>query len=249
MNVIKLKELLPPGEVVKNLNDEGEEIQQMMKILGDNPRLVNTIVNLYKNQATDLNENALKSPKLLRALATMLLGLGITPDSFADDDIASKIKAAFNKNTTQPSKDDTPTVSFVMPPAKTPYDKAATAGAGKQYEKTQNFANIDEFIDKMAAAIYRAEGGAKAKSPYGVLSVNVKNKADAERVTKISIRNNLKRWNSSNKSKDFIDFMADRWCPIAADPVGNKNWKKNVKAMMPRVSSEELTRLLLSDKI
>jgi len=86
-------------------------------------------------------------------------------------------------------------------------------------------------VERMADAIYRAEGGDKARVPYGVLSVKVKDKAEARRVCINSIRNNIKRWEKAGKPSTFVDFMADRWCPVASDPVGNRNWKKNVKAI------------------
>ncbi len=83
--------------------------------------------------------------------------------------------------------------------------------------------------ERLADAIYRAEGGAKARSPYGVLSVKVRDEAHARRVVLVSIRNNRKRWEQAGRPGEFIDHMANRWCPIAADPVGNHNWKANVR--------------------
>ena len=85
--------------------------------------------------------------------------------------------------------------------------------------------------EKLADAICRAEGGAKARCPYGVLSVRVKDAADARRITINSIQNNWKRWERAGKPGEFISFMADRWCPVSADPIGNRNWKRNVKAI------------------
>ena len=86
-------------------------------------------------------------------------------------------------------------------------------------------------IERMADAIYKAEGGKKARVPYGVLSVKVKDEADARRITINSIRNNIKRWDKAGKHDTFINFMANRWCPVASDPIGNRNWKKNVTAI------------------
>ena len=86
-------------------------------------------------------------------------------------------------------------------------------------------------VERMADAIFRSEGGDKARVPYGVLSVKVKDKADARRITITSINNNIKRWDKAGKPGTFIDFMANRWCPVASDPVGNRNWKKNVTAI------------------
>jgi hypothetical protein len=83
--------------------------------------------------------------------------------------------------------------------------------------------------ERLADAIWRAEGGAKARSPYGVLSVKVRDAADARRIVLVSIRNNWTRWEKAGKPGDFIDWMANRWCPVASDPVGNRNWKSNVR--------------------
>lgn len=243
MNVIKLRDLLNPQKNIDELNNNEVELRKIEDELKQNPALVNAIIQGYKGvTGTNLNEVALINPRLLRKLAAMLLGMGITASSLGAEDIGAKLRTAFASK--QSEKGDAPTVKFVMPPAGQSYNKAASDGAGKQYEKPKTFSNIEEFVSKMADAIYKAEGGTKARSPYGVLSVKVKNKQDAERITKTSIRNNLNRWRASDKSKEFIDFMADRWCPSSADPKGNVNWKKNVKQMMPKISSEELTRLV-----
>ena len=86
-------------------------------------------------------------------------------------------------------------------------------------------------VERLCHAIFLAEGGDKARVPYGVLSVKVKDKADARRITITSINNNIKRWDKAGKPGTFIEFMANRWCPVASDPVGNRNWKKNVTAI------------------
>lgn len=85
--------------------------------------------------------------------------------------------------------------------------------------------------ERLADAIYRAEGGIKARSPYGVLSIKVRDAAHARRITINSINNNWARWEKAGKPGTFINFMADRWCPPSADPQGNRNWKRNVKAI------------------
>lgn len=90
------------------------------------------------------------------------------------------------------------------------------------------------FVEKMAEAIYKSEGGDKAKSPYGVLSIKVRDKEHAKQIVFNSIRNNWKRWHQAGKPNDFVSFMADRWCPPSADPVGNRNWKKNVKYFLDK---------------
>jgi hypothetical protein len=46
-----------------------------------------------------------------------------------------------------------------------------------------------------------------------------------------TIRNNHTRWIRAGKPGKFLDFLADRYCPKSADPVGNRNWKKNVRSI------------------
>lgn len=81
-------------------------------------------------------------------------------------------------------------------------------------------------------AIYIAEGGAKAKSPYGIESIKVRNKEEARRICENTIRNNYKRWQDKGSPGKFLDFLGDRYCP----PKGwfgtnNKNWKHNVRKL------------------
>lgn len=88
------------------------------------------------------------------------------------------------------------------------------------------------FDAKMADAIWKAEGGHKTKWPYGVKSVKVSSVAEARRVTLVSVRNNWNRWERAGKPEPFVRFMARRWCPESADPVGHVNWIKNVGRSM-----------------
>lgn len=99
-------------------------------------------------------------------------------------------------------------------------------------------------VNNLADAIYVAEGGAKAKHPYGVLSVDVKGAAMARQITVNSIYNNWARWHKAGRPgsqgpydiQAFIQFMARRWAPLGVDndPTGlNRNWPANVwKAYM-----------------
>ena len=82
--------------------------------------------------------------------------------------------------------------------------------------------------EKLADAIYRAEGGPKARVPYGILSVKVSNEAEARRVCLNTIRNNHTRWLKAGKPGSYISFLAQRYCPKSADPVGHRNWLANV---------------------
>jgi hypothetical protein len=93
------------------------------------------------------------------------------------------------------------------------------------------FAYTDEQI---ADAIYLAEGGAKAKVPFGILSVKCDGYDDCRQVCLNTIRNNRKRYaDYGYKQYDtYLEFLASRYAPIGAsnDPTNlNKNWLKNVK--------------------
>jgi hypothetical protein len=84
-------------------------------------------------------------------------------------------------------------------------------------------------IDVLADAIYKAEGGAKTRHPYGILK---KYKKTTPRQACINtIKSNLKRYRASRSNEDFISFMSRSYCPIGAknDPTGlNRHWVKNV---------------------
>lgn len=80
-------------------------------------------------------------------------------------------------------------------------------------------------------------------SRFGVRSVKVKSREEAQRVLDNSVRNNLKRWEKAGRPGKFVDFMQKRWAPLNADndPKGlNRNWSKNVRAALrKRLSPEE----------
>ena len=86
--------------------------------------------------------------------------------------------------------------------------------------------------ERIADAIYRIEGGAKAKAPYGILSLEVKSPALARQICINTIRNNRTRWRAAGRPGDYLDFLADKYCPASCDAVGNRNWKKNIKLLL-----------------
>lgn len=89
-------------------------------------------------------------------------------------------------------------------------------------------ARASSFIDveRLADAIYLAEGGAKTAHPYGILA---KYKTTTPRQACINtIRHAFRDW---DKRGDFISYLGARYAPVGAsnDPRGlNKNWVKNV---------------------
>lgn len=94
-------------------------------------------------------------------------------------------------------------------------------------------ANAQDYTDEQIAnAIYLAEGGAKTRHPYGILT---KYKTTTPRQACINtIRHARKDWNGQG---DFIVFLGNRYCPVGAsnDPTGlNKNWISNVKRLLAK---------------
>ncbi len=88
--------------------------------------------------------------------------------------------------------------------------------------------------DKIVQAIYRVEGGPRAKVPYGILSVAVRNQAHARRICVTTVQNTHTRWLQAGKPGAYLDFLANRYCPKSADPIGNRRWKKNINAILAR---------------
>lgn len=91
----------------------------------------------------------------------------------------------------------------------------------------------------LANAIYQAEGGPKARKPYGILSVPVKDEQAARRVAINTARNNFKRWMDADKPGTYIEFLANRYTPPSADPKGNANWKANVPAIYAQLMAAQ----------
>ena len=85
---------------------------------------------------------------------------------------------------------------------------------------------------QIADAIYKLEGGTKAKAPYGILSTKVRDAAHARQICLNTIRNSRARWIKAGRPGDEFDFLADRYCPPSADPVGNRRWKVNIHKMV-----------------
>ena len=85
-------------------------------------------------------------------------------------------------------------------------------------------------VQRIADAIYKIEGGKKTKYPYGVKSINTKHNAVKARIICINtIVNTHKRWIAENKPIDFLDYLANRYCPPTSDSIGNRRWRANIR--------------------
>jgi hypothetical protein len=85
--------------------------------------------------------------------------------------------------------------------------------------------------EKIVRAIYIAEGGHLTRYPYGIKSVKVRNAQEAYTVCVRTVENARTDWGTHGRfrHKCFITYLGMRYCPPGVDPVGNRNWVKNVK--------------------
>ena len=94
----------------------------------------------------------------------------------------------------------------------------------------------DDFL--ILLAIRKAENG-RVGCEFGVKgkawNTNLDTQAGWAAATVVK---NRARWNKTKKDKVFIDYLADRYCPSIVDPIGNVNWKKNVKFWFRRLKNE-----------
>lgn len=88
------------------------------------------------------------------------------------------------------------------------------------------------YANKIVDVIYRIEGGTGTKYPFGIKSVECRGYDECRRVCFNTVRNNWRRWQDAGRPGLYFDFLADRFCPKESDPVGNRNWKRNIKTIM-----------------
>lgn len=96
---------------------------------------------------------------------------------------------------------------------------------------------LNSYFNKIASAIYKAEGGAKTRHPYGILKKY--KKTSPRQACLNTIRSKYKAWKAINgPKKPFLEYLASKYCPVGADndPTGlNVNWLRNVSFYMNRV--------------
>lgn len=87
------------------------------------------------------------------------------------------------------------------------------------------------YAEKLADAIYRQENS--VRYPYGIKSINTRGNAAAARaICLATIRNNWRRWRLAGSPGEYVDFLAARYCPPSEDPIGNANWRRNIKKFL-----------------
>ena len=88
------------------------------------------------------------------------------------------------------------------------------------------------YANSIVDAIWHIEGGSKTKYPFGIMSVKCAGYDECRKVSMNTVRNNWKRWQKAGRPGEYLDFLANKYCPIEHDPVGNANWKKNIRKVM-----------------
>ena len=98
---------------------------------------------------------------------------------------------------------------------------------------TQGIGLSEAYVNRLADAIYKAEGGAKTRHPYGILA---KYKHTTPRQACINtIRSKWKAWQAARAKGDYLAYLGSKYAPVGAanDPTGlNRNWVKNVRYHM-----------------
>ena len=90
--------------------------------------------------------------------------------------------------------------------------------------------NETPYETRLANAIYRAEGGAHTVWPYGIKQ---RFQHTTPRQACINtIRHQMRNWEADGRPAIFVDYLADRYCPKSADPIGHAKWIKNVSYFM-----------------
>lgn len=94
----------------------------------------------------------------------------------------------------------------------------------------------EQQANNIANAIYFVEGAGKTRHPYGIKSINTRGNANvARKICITTIQNTHNRWLAENKPIPFLDYLANRYCPMTVDPAGNKNWKRNIRKFVGEI--------------
>lgn len=87
-------------------------------------------------------------------------------------------------------------------------------------------------VERLATAIYHAEGGANTNWPYGILA---RYKTTTPRQACINtIRSKYREWVKLGAKGDYLTYLGSRYCPVGADndPTGlNGHWLKNIRSL------------------
>ena len=86
-------------------------------------------------------------------------------------------------------------------------------------------------FDKLADAIFLAEGGWNTKHLFGILSVPCSGYQDCRQVCLNTVRNTYRRWQTAGNPGQFLVYLGSRYAPPAAHPL-NRYWVRNVRRLL-----------------
>ena len=93
-------------------------------------------------------------------------------------------------------------------------------------------------VDRITQAIWYAEGGNRAKKPFGVLSVPCEGYSACRAICRRTVVNTAARWKRAGRPGTFLHYLSLRYAPRGArnDPQGlNANWERNVYRHLRRI--------------
>jgi hypothetical protein len=95
-------------------------------------------------------------------------------------------------------------------------------------------------FERIADAIFLAEGGNKTRFPYGVRIWDLERAQWRPSLTPRAeclaiIRRQHDCWAGKDRPGDFINFLARVYCPVTDSDQGQQNWIRNVKHFLARL--------------
>jgi len=81
---------------------------------------------------------------------------------------------------------------------------------------------------RILLAIRRQENGPPGLE-FGIMHPDANDLDSQAGWAAATIVKNRRRWLRAGRPHDFITFLAHRYCPPSVDPVGHRNWIKNVR--------------------
>lgn len=91
----------------------------------------------------------------------------------------------------------------------------------------------EDVVNRLVAAIERIENS--KKYPFGIKSIPLKGDTEEERyqyarrICRNTVVNNYARWVKAGKPGSYLTYLGSKYCPPADDPMGHKNWIKNIR--------------------
>ena len=89
--------------------------------------------------------------------------------------------------------------------------------------------------NRLANAIYKAEGGSRTAHPYGILA-HYRHTTPRQACIN-TCKTKYRQWASNSKAQSYLEYLASKYAPIGVsnDIKGlNRNWLKNVSYFYSR---------------